>query len=106
LIGVSRRNRRRVDAAPENRPLTTLGERHETWRGLDYVVRTVTSSGAVKAYRCPGCDQEIGAGRPHVVTWPADDSDAADRRHWHGACWSARERRTPGVQRSRSAPRH
>jgi hypothetical protein len=77
----------------------------EQWRGEDYVVRGVTGSGATKAYRCPGCDQEVRIGVPHVVAWPAHDSDASDRRHWHTACWAARDRRTPGVLRSRSAPR-
>ena len=59
---------------------------------------------AVKAYRCPGCDQEIRPGTPHVVTWPAyardsdldpwdTDSAADQRRHWHTACWRARDRR-------------
>jgi hypothetical protein len=82
------------------------GERRETWRGEDYVVRSVTGAAAAKSYRCPGCDQEIRPGQPHLVTWPAHDSDASDRRHWHTPCWAARERRGPGVQRGRSAPRH
>ena len=46
------------------------------------------------------------AGTPHVVAWPADDPDATDRRHWHAGCWAARDRRSPGVQRSRNAPRY
>ena len=25
---------------------------------------------AGKRYRCPGCDQEIPSGVPHVVAWP------------------------------------
>ena len=39
--------------------MSTVGERHEDWRGEEYVVRGVTALGAAKAYRCPGCDQEI-----------------------------------------------
>ena len=45
-----------------------------------------------KTYRCPGCQQEIAGGTPHVVAW-ADDSlfgaeaALAARRHWHTACW-------------------
>jgi hypothetical protein len=102
-----RQNRRRVDApSTASRPLSTVGERRDEWRGEDYVVRGVTSAGAAKAYRCPGCDQEIRAGLPHLVAWPAFDAAASDRRHWHTACWAARDRRAPGVQRSRSAPRY
>jgi hypothetical protein len=59
-----------------------------------------------KVYRCPGCDQLIPAGSAHVVVWPAVDREADDRRHWHTSCWAARNRREPGVQRSRSAPRY
>ncbi|MGZ4508881.1 MAG: hypothetical protein ACXVX0_16665 [Blastococcus sp.] len=69
----------------------------------DWVVRPLTGSSG-KTYRCPGCDQEIRPGTPHVVTWPAyardsdldpwDTDSAADwRRHWHSACWRARDRR-------------
>jgi len=85
---------------------TPSAERHEQWRGEEYVVRSLPGGGTTKAYRCPGCDQEIRPGLPHVVAWPADDSDTNDRRHWHTACWTARDRRAPGVQRGRSAPRH
>lgn len=80
----------------------------------DWVVRPVTGSAATRAYRCPGCDQEIRPATPHVVAWPsyaADegaDADAglAERRHWHTACWRARGRRAPRAQRSRNAPRY
>jgi hypothetical protein len=75
----------------------------------DWVVRRLTGAASGKTYRCPGCDQEILAGTPHLVTWPAyprgsgddvgdgdpwDTDSAADRRrHWHGACWQARAHR-------------
>ncbi|MPQ99953.1 hypothetical protein GB931_18930 [Modestobacter sp. I12A-02628] len=70
----------------------------------DWVVRSVTGSATGKNYRCPGCDQEVVAGTPHVVSWPAyardsdldpwDTDSAADlRRHWHTTCWRARSRR-------------
>jgi hypothetical protein len=70
----------------------------------DWVVRTLTGAGSDKAYRCPGCDQEIAPRTPHVVTWPAyardsdldpwDTESASDRRrHWHTVCWRARDRR-------------
>jgi hypothetical protein len=77
------------------RPLGATASRRETWRGEYFVVRTVPGSNAVKAYRCPGCDQLIPVGVPHVVVWPEADGEAADRRHWHRACWDARNRRAP-----------
>jgi hypothetical protein len=55
-------------------------------------VRPVPGADARKAYRCPGCDQEILPGMPHVVAWP--DGDASERRHWHRVCWEARDRRS------------
>lgn len=75
----------------------------------EWVVRAVTGSAATRAYRCPGCDQEIRPATPHVVAWPAvpDDESALEaRRHWHSACWNARDRRAPRTQRSRNAPRY
>jgi hypothetical protein len=87
-----------------------------------WVVRQVTGSAATRAYRCPGCDHEIRPATPHVVAWPdigrddVADSDAggaaekdaglAELRHWHTACWNARGRRRPKVQRGRNAPRY
>jgi hypothetical protein len=67
----------------------------------DWVVRPLSGAASDKTYRCPGCDQEIRPGTPHVVTWPAyardsdldpwDTESATDwRRHWHTACWRAR----------------
>ena len=102
LDGVPRQNRRRVDE-PSARP-GFASQRTDSWRVQDFSVRSVSGSAAGKSYRCPGCDQVVAAGTPHIVAWPADD--VGDRRHWHTACWSARERRAPGVQRSRSAPRY
>lgn len=73
----------------------------------EWVVRRVTGSAATKPYRCPGCDQEIRPATPHVVSWPADRAEGlAERRHWHSACWRARGRRQPRVQRGRGAPRY
>ncbi|MEV0961283.1 ATP/GTP-binding protein [Streptomyces sp. NPDC049910] len=81
-------------------------ERTESWRGEDWRVRHVAgASAAGKRYRCPGCDQEIPPGTPHVVAWP-DYGGVDDRRHWHRACWNAKDRRTSRVQRSRNAPRY
>jgi hypothetical protein len=54
-------------------------------------VRSISGSAATKAYRCPGCDQEIPPGTPHVVAWPADEPEGTvERRHWHTRCWQRR----------------
>jgi hypothetical protein len=79
-------------------------ERTEEWRGEEWAVRHVGGT-AGKRYRCPGCDQEIPPGVPHVVAWPRL-GDVDDRRHWHKSCWNARNRRGARVQRSRNAPRY
>ena len=73
-----------------------------------WVVRQVTGSAATRAYRCPGCDQQIRPATPHVVAWPdlPDEAGLPDRRHWHTACWQARDARSPRVQRARNAPRY
>jgi hypothetical protein len=94
---VPRRNNRRDDAAglDEEKARRSV-ERVVTTSDGEWMVRNITVTGAVKTYRCPGCDHEIGVGIAHVVAWPADDrGDLADRRHWHTACWNARDRRRP-----------
>ena len=62
-----------------------------------YVVRRISGAGSERPYRCPGCDQEIRPGTPHVVAWSAEPiggfGGVGDRRHWHSPCWSARGRR-------------
>ncbi|HEX6872233.1 MAG TPA: hypothetical protein VF163_14135 [Micromonosporaceae bacterium] len=59
-------------------------------------VRHISAGGALKTYRCPGCEQTIAPGVAHVVAWPADErGDLTDRRHWHTGCWNARDRRGP-----------
>lgn len=73
----------------------------QTQRGPDgeaFTVREVR--GSDKSYRCPGCDQLIPPGIAHVVAWRTEHllgAQAAmdDRRHWHTACWRARDRRRP-----------
>ncbi|MEE1927480.1 ATP/GTP-binding protein [Streptomyces sp. TRM 70351] len=105
-----RRNRPRGGAkadpsAAGGGPRSVSLDRTESWRGEDWVVRRISGGGAAKHYRCPGCDQEIPPGVPHVVTWP-QYGDVDNRRHWHGPCWSARDRRGVRVQRSRNAPRY
>lgn len=71
-----------------------MGGSVEEWRGEDYLVRRLTGAASTKPYRCPGCDQLVRQATPHVVAWPAADPDGTDRRHWHTACWRARDRRT------------
>lgn len=69
-----------------------------------HVVRSVAGTSSGRPYRCPGCDQELPGGSPHVVAWPEGRPD--DRRHWHTACWDARGRRGVKVHRSKNAPRY
>lgn len=44
-----------------------------------------------KEYVCPGCNQIIEVGTPHVVAWlsePAWGFESVEgRRHWHSNCW-------------------
>lgn len=89
---------RDVEADPE-RGLVGM-TRLESGPDGDWLVRPVTGAAATKTYRCPGCDQQIPAGVAHLVAWPAagltgQQAAVAERRHWHRACWSARERRRP-----------
>lgn len=92
--------RERLRSGPDEPPRMPAGERVED----GYVVRSVTGTASGRGYRCPGCDQLLPAGQPHVVAWPQGRTE--DRRHWHSACWSARHRRGVKVQRSRDAPRY
>jgi hypothetical protein len=101
---VPRHHRRRPEQ-PRGGGGAASSERRETFRGETYLVRAVAGAAAGKSYRCPGCDQLIATGVPHVVAWPEHDAEATDRRHWHTPCWAARGRRAPGIQRSRNAPR-
>jgi len=57
-------------------------------------VRRVHPFQAVKTYRCPGCNQDIGAGTGHLVVVPLDAPEL--RRHWHVPCWGHRQHRRPG----------
>jgi hypothetical protein len=104
-----RRNRpRREGLDPLDEEQARRGvEAVQSWRDGDWMVRSVPGDASTKAYRCPGCEQEVSAGMAHVVAWPADGrGDLTDRRHWHSGCWRARDRRAPGIQRSRGAPRY
>jgi len=77
-------------------PALRLGpERTESAPDGDWVVRPVPGAASTKAYRCPGCDQEIPPGTPHLVSWPAYTPGPAERRHWHNPCWQRRLQRHP-----------
>ncbi|MEU5431524.1 ATP/GTP-binding protein [Streptomyces olivoreticuli] len=107
-----RRNRPRGGAEHQaDAPREFVGDRYglehsESWQGEDWAVRTVGGGAAAKHYRCPGCDQEIPPGVPHLVAWPLHGGGVEDRRHWHKACWNAKDRRSARLQRSRNAPRY
>ena len=73
-------------------------QRHESHPDGDWLVRRVTGASSGRAYRCPGCQQAVPAGTPHVVAWPADTvvgDGLEQRRHWHSSCWDKRDRRRP-----------
>jgi len=55
-----------------------------------YSVRSVSGEKS-KAYICPGCQQTIRPGTPHLVVMPEDDMEG--RRHWHTHCWQRELRR-------------
>jgi hypothetical protein len=99
-----RRNRPRRQPAEQQAALNLELARRgvdavESWRDEQWRVRQIAGSAAVKSYRCPGCDQEIPPGVPHLVVWPVETIDGlageAGRRHWHTGCWRARDRRRP-----------
>ncbi|GLU50419.1 hypothetical protein Nans01_47700 [Nocardiopsis ansamitocini] len=71
----------------------TGGERRESGPDGEWVTRRISGSSAAKAYRCPGCYQEIPPGVPHVVAW-SSAGDGDDRRHWHSSCWDKRAHRS------------
>ncbi|MEV5408329.1 ATP/GTP-binding protein [Thermopolyspora sp. NPDC052614] len=73
-------------------------DRVEDWPDGEWVVRQVSGAGG-RAYRCPGCDQEIRPGLPHLVSWPNWDGGEEERRHWHTVCWRKRRDRGPGRTR-------
>ena len=102
-----RRNRRTGEPVRTSGPGGSFGGAAAVqWRGETWRVLPIAGAAAVKDYRCPGCDQVVRIGQGHVVVWSEYDQDGSDRRHWHTPCWAARGRRTPGVLRSRNAPRY
>ncbi len=77
--------------------VTGTAASEEAYRGSRWAVRRVTGASSTRAYRCPGCQQEIPPGLAHVVAWPAEGvGGLEDRRHWHSGCWERRDARPPG----------
>ena len=92
---MARKHRRRTDETRELAP-SYANQSVEQHPDGEWLVKRITGAASTKAYRCPGCDQEIRPATPHVVAWPADDPTGLDsRRHWHTPCWAARDRRGP-----------
>jgi hypothetical protein len=98
---VPRRPRRAGRTAParerqadDDSPVRLGPPQVQEWPDGDWVVRQVPGAAAVKQYRCPGCDQEVRPGTPHLVVWPEQTPGLAERRHWHNACWQRRPRRS------------
>lgn len=90
------RKHRRIPLEPKQVGPAWPGRTIESHPDGDWTVQRVTGASATKRYRCPGCDQEIPMATPHVVAWPAEDPTGLEnRRHWHTACWAARDRRRP-----------
>jgi hypothetical protein len=81
---------REVPAATVERPVNVA----PAWaRAEDVTVRAVSGQTG-KTYRCPGCNQEIPPGTPHLVV--ASGEDIEGRRHWHTPCWRTELRRRQG----------
>jgi hypothetical protein len=88
-----RRHRAARDRAAPPEPLERPLGVAPIWAQTDWATaREVTGK---KAYRCPGCHQEIRAGIRHLVVVEHDDVEG--RRHWHTECWR-RELRRQGYQ--------
>ncbi|HET7399213.1 MAG TPA: hypothetical protein VFJ94_11905 [Intrasporangium sp.] len=96
------RDRRRSKHAREHVPLDVArisggSTREERYAGGLWTVRTVSGASASRSYLCPGCQQDVVPGTPHVVAWPAEGvGGVGDRRHWHTGCWQRRDARPPG----------
>lgn len=93
----ARRGRR--SGSRGSQPSLASARNVESWPDGDWVVSHIRGSSSTKDYRCPGCSQLIRPATPHVVAWPNDSdpltaaSPLDERRHWHTACWAARDRR-------------
>ncbi|TCO18479.1 hypothetical protein EV652_11523 [Kribbella steppae] len=96
---MSRRKPSKWQRPVSERPLLGGAQAREERSDGEWIVRRVSGSGSSKAYRCPGCEQQIPPATPHVVVWPENPSLLAaiggaqsldERRHWHSACWQRR----------------
>lgn len=74
-------------AAPVGPPVNVA----PAWAHTDGVTVRAVSGQTGKTYRCPGCQQEIRLGTPHLVVASGDDMEG--RRHWHTPCWRTELRR-------------
>ncbi len=93
-----RANRRRRDEGPLDLGRVSGGiTTTEGYAGGLWTVRRVSGASGSRDYLCPGCQQDIRVGTPHVVAWPADGvGGVGDRRHWHSGCWQRRDARPAG----------
>jgi hypothetical protein len=92
LDAVTRRTNKYTRPA---RPLRTEWAGSSQKSDGNWITRSVDADHATKTYRCPGCNQEIKPGTPHIVVWPhtppiGSTSGVEHRRHWHTGCWNAR----------------
>jgi hypothetical protein len=55
------------------------------WAQVEWATARAVSGEKGKSYRCPGCQQTILPGTPHLVVVIEDDVEG--RRHWHSGCW-------------------
>ena len=67
--------------APPERPKGVAPE----WASMDGAKVGASTGERGKTYRCPGCNQEVRPGTPHLVVM--DQGDVELRRHWHTPCW-------------------
>lgn len=97
VVGIRRMGRRNRRKPEPERGVGRAGlNQHVERRDGRWEVRRISGAAALKEYRCPGCDQAIPQGVPHVVAWWAEDPRGGEaRRHWHTTCWE-RELRTHG----------
>ena len=83
--------RERSDPDPVARPTSVAPE----WAvGIEGVEVRAVSGEKGKAYRCPGCEQLIQPGTPHLVVMR--EGELEGRRHWHAPCWRQELRRRGG----------
>lgn len=61
------------------------------WASTPGVVVQAVTGERGKVYVCPGCNQDIRPGTPHLVI--VVQGDVEGRRHWHTPCWRRELRR-------------